>query len=113
LIPHQANVRIIEATAKQANVSMDKVYVNVDRYGNTSAASIPIGLAEAVAEGALTPGKRVLYLTKDPERIRQQLAGTLTLRMSELSPDELLEDVRLGVAALLDAVQAAAGTPRS
>lgn len=42
---------------------------------------------------ALTPGKRVLYLTKDPERIRQQLAGTLTLRMNELSPDELLDDI--------------------
>lgn len=42
---------------------------------------------------ALTPGKRVLYLTKDPERIRQQLAGTLTLRMSELSPDELLDNI--------------------
>ncbi|HSD86840.1 MAG TPA: aconitase family protein, partial [Kofleriaceae bacterium] len=42
---------------------------------------------------ALTPGKRVLYLTKDPERIRQQLAGTLTLKMSELSPDELLDDI--------------------
>jgi 3-isopropylmalate/(R)-2-methylmalate dehydratase large subunit len=42
---------------------------------------------------ALTPGKRVLYLTKDPDLIRQQLAGTLTLRMSELSPDELLDDI--------------------
>jgi 3-isopropylmalate/(R)-2-methylmalate dehydratase large subunit len=42
---------------------------------------------------ALTPGKRVLYLTKDPERIRQQVAGTLTLRMSDLSPDELLDDI--------------------
>jgi len=42
---------------------------------------------------ALTPGKRVLYLTKDPERIRQQLAGTLTLTMSELSPDELLDNI--------------------
>src|SRR6201988_2312532 len=42
---------------------------------------------------ALTPGKRVLYLTKDPERIRQQLAGTLTLTMNELSPDELLDDI--------------------
>ncbi|HUJ58837.1 MAG TPA: aconitase family protein [Kofleriaceae bacterium] len=41
----------------------------------------------------LTAGKRVLYLTKDPERIRQQLAGTLTLRMAELSPDELLDDI--------------------
>jgi 3-isopropylmalate/(R)-2-methylmalate dehydratase large subunit len=42
---------------------------------------------------ALTPGKRVLYLTKDPERIRQQLDGTLTLRMSDLSPDELLDNI--------------------
>jgi 3-isopropylmalate/(R)-2-methylmalate dehydratase large subunit len=42
---------------------------------------------------ALTPGKRVLYLTKDPELIRRQLAGTLTLTMSELSPDELLDDI--------------------
>jgi 3-isopropylmalate/(R)-2-methylmalate dehydratase large subunit len=42
---------------------------------------------------ALTPGKRVLYLTKDPERIRQQLAGALTLRMADLSPDELLDDI--------------------
>ena len=41
LIPHQANVRIIEATAKHSGISMDKVYVNVDRYGNTSSASIP------------------------------------------------------------------------
>jgi 3-isopropylmalate/(R)-2-methylmalate dehydratase large subunit len=42
---------------------------------------------------ALTPGKRVLYLTKDPERIRQQLAGTLTLSMRDVSPDELLDDI--------------------
>ena len=42
---------------------------------------------------ALTPGKRVLYLTKDPERIRQQLDGTLTLKMSDLSPDELLDNI--------------------
>jgi len=42
---------------------------------------------------ALTPGKRVLFLTKDPERIRQQLAGTLTLTMADLRPDELLDDI--------------------
>jgi len=42
---------------------------------------------------ALTPGKRVLYLTKDPDKIRQQLAGTLTLRMSDLSPEDLLDDI--------------------
>ena len=42
---------------------------------------------------ALTPGKRVLYLTKDPEKIRQQLAGTLTLRMADLAPGDLLDDI--------------------
>ncbi len=48
MIPHQANVRIIEAVAKHAQISMDKVFVNVDRYGNTSSASIPIALDECV-----------------------------------------------------------------
>ena len=48
MIPHQANVRIIEATAKHAGIPMEKVYVNVDRYGNTSSASIPISLDEAI-----------------------------------------------------------------
>jgi 3-oxoacyl-[acyl-carrier-protein] synthase-3 len=56
LIPHQANVRIIEATAKHAGMPMDKVMVNVDRYGNTSSASIPLALAQAEREGRLKPG---------------------------------------------------------
>ena len=56
LIPHQANLRIIEATAKHANIPMDKVMVNVDRYGNTSSASIPLAIAQAEAEERLKPG---------------------------------------------------------
>ena len=52
LIPHQANVRIIEATAKHSGIPMDKVYVNVDRYGNTSSASIPIAIDEAIETGS-------------------------------------------------------------
>ncbi len=56
VIPHQANIRIIEAIAKRMKVPMDRVYVNVDRYGNTSSASIPIALHEAVREGRLRPG---------------------------------------------------------
>lgn len=63
LVPHQANIRIIEATAKHAGVSMDLVMVNVDRYGNTSAASIPLALAQAEAEGRLVPGMRVMLVT--------------------------------------------------
>jgi 3-oxoacyl-[acyl-carrier-protein] synthase-3 len=60
LIPHQANIRIIEATAKHAELPMDKVYVNVDRYGNTSAASVAIALDEAVRTGRLQPGMTVM-----------------------------------------------------
>jgi 3-oxoacyl-[acyl-carrier-protein] synthase III len=62
LIPHQANVRIIEATAKHAGISMDKVYVNVDRYGNTSSASIPISLDEAFEIGRIGEGATVLMV---------------------------------------------------
>jgi 3-oxoacyl-[acyl-carrier-protein] synthase-3 len=62
LIPHQANIRIIEATAKHAGIPMDKVYVNVDRYGNTSAASVPIALDEAVRAGRVQPGMTVLLV---------------------------------------------------
>jgi len=62
LIPHQANVRIIEATAKHANIPLDKVYVNVDRYGNTSSASIPIAIDEAMDAGRITEGSTVLMV---------------------------------------------------
>ncbi len=62
VIPHQANVRIIEATAKHANISMDKVFVNVDRYGNTSAGSIPIALDEAIRSGRIVEGSTVLFV---------------------------------------------------
>lgn len=56
LIPHQANIRIIQSAAKRFNLSMDKIVVNIDRYSNTSAASIPIALAEAKQSGRLQPG---------------------------------------------------------
>lgn len=59
-IPHQANLRILSAMADRVGLPMDRVYVNVDRYGNTSSATIPIALAEAHAEGRLRPGDHVL-----------------------------------------------------
>jgi 3-oxoacyl-[acyl-carrier-protein] synthase-3 len=62
LIPHQANVRIIEATAKHASIPMDKVYVNVDRYGNTSSASIPIALDEVIEKKIVGPGSTVMMV---------------------------------------------------
>ncbi|MGH7279336.1 MAG: beta-ketoacyl-ACP synthase III [Candidatus Rokuibacteriota bacterium] len=59
-IPHQANLRIIEAAAKRLDMPMSKVYVNVDRYGNTGAASVYVALEEAVAAGRLKRGDLVL-----------------------------------------------------
>ena len=56
LIPHQANLRIIDATAKHAGIPMAKVMVNLDRYGNTSSASIPLALDQAIAEGRVGAG---------------------------------------------------------
>jgi 3-oxoacyl-[acyl-carrier-protein] synthase-3 len=59
-IPHQANYRIIEAVAKRLNCPMQKVVVNVDRYGNTSAATIPTALDEAVRDGRIQKGQLIL-----------------------------------------------------
>ncbi|HEV8633263.1 MAG TPA: beta-ketoacyl-ACP synthase III [Chloroflexota bacterium] len=59
-IPHQANVRIIDAAAKTLGLPNEKVYTNLDRYGNTSAASIPIALCEAIEEGRMRPGDNLV-----------------------------------------------------
>jgi 3-oxoacyl-[acyl-carrier-protein] synthase-3 len=60
VLPHQANLRIIEATAKRLEMPMERVFVNLDRYGNTSAATIPIALAEAVAQDRIKDGDYLL-----------------------------------------------------
>ena len=62
LVPHQANIRIIEATARYANIPMDKVFVNVDRYGNMSSATVPVALDEAAEQGRLKKGDNVLMV---------------------------------------------------
>jgi 3-oxoacyl-[acyl-carrier-protein] synthase-3 len=63
LIIHQGNYRILEAGARFARVPMDKVFVNIHRYGNTSAASVPIALHEAVLEGRIRQGDKVLLVS--------------------------------------------------
>ena len=63
LVPHQANIRIINAVAKNLHVPMDKVYTNIHRYGNTSSASIPIALDEANREDLLSKGDYVLLVS--------------------------------------------------
>ena len=60
LVPHQANLRIISATAKKLGMGMDKVVVTLDRHGNTSAASVPSALDEAVRDGRIKPGQLIL-----------------------------------------------------
>ncbi|KPJ63813.1 3-oxoacyl-ACP synthase [candidate division KD3-62 bacterium DG_56] len=62
IVPHQANIRIIDAAAKRLNLPMDRFVCNVDRYGNTSAASIPIALDEAHREGRIQPGDYVVLV---------------------------------------------------
>jgi len=60
LVPHQANLRIIESTGKKLGIPSDKVVVTVDRHGNTSAASVPLALDAAVRDGRIKPGQKVL-----------------------------------------------------
>jgi 3-oxoacyl-[acyl-carrier-protein] synthase-3 len=63
LIPHQANVRIIDAVAKRLAIPEEKVVINLDRYGNTSSASIPIAYDEVARNGRLKKGDLVLMVT--------------------------------------------------
>jgi len=60
LVPHQANIRILQATAKKLDMSLDKVVVTVDKHGNTSAASIPLALDVAVRDGRIQRGNVIL-----------------------------------------------------
>jgi len=62
VFPHQANIRIIKATARYAGLPMEKVFVNVDRYGNMSSATIPVAMDEAIEEGRLQPGMKLLLV---------------------------------------------------
>ena len=58
-IPHQANLRIIEAASKRLDLPSEKVFVNIERYGNTSAAAVPIALCEALEQGRIRPGSKL------------------------------------------------------
>jgi 3-oxoacyl-[acyl-carrier-protein] synthase-3 len=61
LIPHQANVRIIDATARRLGIDESKVFVNIHSYGNTSAATIPVALSEALDAGRIEPGATIAF----------------------------------------------------
>jgi 3-oxoacyl-[acyl-carrier-protein] synthase-3 len=61
LIPHQANIRIIDATARRLGLDPEKVVTNIHAYGNTSAATIPMALAEALDAGRIRPGTKIVF----------------------------------------------------
>lgn len=62
MIPHQANIRIIESTARYTGIPMDKVFVNIEKYGNMSSATLPVAMDEALEQGRLQSGSRVLMV---------------------------------------------------
>lgn len=63
LIPHQANLRIIDAVAKKLGFNQDKIFINLDKYGNTTAATIPLAMSEAYRKGMMSKGDRIILST--------------------------------------------------
>ena len=63
VVPHQANLRIIEAFGRELGMPAERVYVNIDRYGNMGAATVPVALDEAIEKGRIAPGDRVLLVS--------------------------------------------------
>ena len=63
IVPHQMNARIMESTAKRVHVKMDKMFMNIDKFGNTSAASIAIALDEALENGTLKQGDLIILVS--------------------------------------------------
>jgi 3-oxoacyl-[acyl-carrier-protein] synthase-3 len=104
VIPHQANLRIIEAVAKRAGVSMEKVFVNVHRYGNMSAATVPVALVEALEEGRVKPGSTLLlpafgagltwcaHLVKWGERVVPKVTSDVDLPPCSKSAVEMVRE---------------------
>ena len=106
VVPHQANLRIIEFVTKRAGVPMERVYVSVGRYGNMSAATVPVALCEALEEGRIRPGSLLLmpafgggltfcaHLLRWGERTTPLAASDIDLPASELSALELVQRYR-------------------
>lgn len=61
VVPHQANLRILDAVASRVGIPMERFYLNIERYGNTSSASVPIALDEAVRDGSIKPGQNLVF----------------------------------------------------
>jgi 3-oxoacyl-[acyl-carrier-protein] synthase-3 len=105
LVPHQANLRIMEAVAKRARVPMERVFVNIQRYGNMSAATVAVALCEAVEEGRVRPGSLLLlpgfgggltycaHLVRWGERVRPLADSPVQLPPNERPALELLREL--------------------
>ncbi len=105
VIPHQANLRIIDAVAKRAGVPMERVFVNVQRYGNMSAATVPVALVEALEEGRVHAGDLLLmpafgagltwcaHLVRWGERVTPKQTSDVELPPCEKTALELVQDL--------------------
>ncbi len=106
VVPHQANLRIIESVAKQTHIPMDKVYVTVQRYGNMSSATVPVALVDALAEGRVKPGSLLLmpgfgggltlcsHLVRWGERIKPIRTSDAELPPCTQSALEIVNEIR-------------------
>lgn len=105
VVPHQANLRIIEAVAKKARLPFERVYINIQRYGNMSAATVPIALCEAVEEGRVQPGSWILmpgfgggltycaHLVRWGERVRPLRTTEVDLPPTDRSALQIIQDL--------------------
>ncbi len=106
VVPHQANLRIIEAVVTRTGIPMDKVMLTVSRYGNMSSATVPVALTEAVAEGRVKPGALILmpafgagltmcaHLVRWGERVTPRATSAATLPPSPRTALELVNAIR-------------------
>jgi 3-oxoacyl-[acyl-carrier-protein] synthase-3 len=106
VVPHQANLRIVDAVAHRAGIPQEKVYVNIHRYGNMSAATALIALVEAVEEGKVRPGSKILmpafgggltwsaHLLKWGERVEPLAESDAELPPCDKSALELVQEIR-------------------
>ena len=101
LIPHQANLRIIDAVAKRLRLDPAKVFVNIQRYGNTSAASIPIALGEAVAQGRVGRGDHLVFAAFGGGMTWGAAVVEWTASTDERRPDGVLGGLRRRVEELI------------
>jgi 3-oxoacyl-[acyl-carrier-protein] synthase-3 len=106
MVPHQANLRIIESVAKHARIPMDKVYLTVERYGNMSAATVPVAIVDALEEGRIRPGSIILtpgfgggltvcsHVLRWGERVTPLGTSPLELPPNPASALELVNEIR-------------------